>query len=305
MAKAISMQLHVPGPKSLSIDRDSLVSLQLKLLQPSPIAPTIDNEEIRALQLLGLTPYEAKAYLGLVKNGPLGGSELAFLSHVPRPKLYGVLRRLRRKGLVHLTPSIPETFTAVSPLTVLDAKAREIADQAASVLEVVQKLAEEYALKTNGSGGLELPTEANELWHIDGRKQIYDRVGQMLRRAVKSISYYATPAGLVRAYKAHADYLEKVGKRGVVVRLLAQTSKDVHLVTEELAAVVKIRRTTKPLAANFVCIDGQELVVIENSPGDFDVDRGTDRAAWTTNKLLVGLYENLFERVWESSSPPH
>jgi sugar-specific transcriptional regulator TrmB len=87
--------------------------------------------------------------------------------------------------LVHLTPSIPETFTAVSPLTVLNAKAREIADQAASVLEVVQKLAEEYALKASGSGGLELPREANELWHIDGRKQIYDRVGQKLRRAAK------------------------------------------------------------------------------------------------------------------------
>ena len=298
------MRLDVRSPKSLLTDHDSLVSLQLRRLQPSSIAPAIDNEEIRALQLLGLTHYEAKVYLGLVKNGPLGGSELAFLSHVPRTKLYGVLRHLERKGLVHLTPSTPGTFTAVSPAFVLDAKAREIADQAASVLETVQKLAEEYALKAN-SGGLELPTEANELWHIDGRKQIYDRVGHMLGRAVKSISYYATPAGLVRAYKAHADYLEKVGKRGVAVRVLAQTSKDVHLVTEELGAVVEIRRTTKPLAANFVCIDGQELVVIENSPGDFDVDRGTDRAAWTTNKLLVGLYENLFERVWESSSPLH
>jgi HTH-type transcriptional regulator, sugar sensing transcriptional regulator len=304
MGKEFSMHLDVRSPKSLVIDHDSLVSSQLRLLQPSSIAPAIDNEEIRALQLLGLTHYEAKVYLGLVKNGPLGVSELAFLSHVPRTKLYGVLRHLERKGLVHLTPSTPETFTAVSPAFVLDAKAREIADQAASVLETVQKLAEEYALKAN-SGGLELPVEANELWHIDGRKQIYDRVGHMLGRAVKSISYYATPAGLVRAYKAHADYLEKVGKRGVAVRVLAQTSKDVHLVTEELGAVVKIRRTTKPLAANFVCIDGRELVVIENSPGDFDVDRGTDRAAWTTNKLLVGLYENLFERVWESSSPLH
>jgi sugar-specific transcriptional regulator TrmB len=304
MGREFSMRLDVRSPKSLLTDHDSLVSLQLRRLQPSSIAPAIDNEEIRALQLLGLTHYEAKVYLGLVKNGPLGGSELAFLSHVPRTKLYGVLRHLERKGLVHLTPSTPGTFTAVSPLTVLDAKAREIADQATSVLETVQKLAEEYALKANSSG-LELPTEANELWHIDGRKQIYDRVGHMLGRAVKSISYYATPAGLVRAYKAHADYLEKVGKRGVAVRVLAQTSKDVHLVTEELGAVVEIRRTTKPLAANFVCIDGQELVVIENSPGDFDVDRGTDRAAWTTNKLLVGLYENLFERVWESSSPLH
>jgi len=305
MANAISMQQHLPSPRSPHIGRDSPVSWELGFLRSSFKAPTIDIEEIRALQLLGLTPYEAKAYLGLVKNGPLGGSELAFHSHVPRSKLYGTLRLLERKGLVHLTPSIPETFTAASPLTVLNAKAREIADQAASVLEVVQKLAEEYALKAKGSGGLELPREANELWHIDGRKHIYDRVGHMLNRAAKSISYYATPAGLVRAYKAHADYLEKVGKRGVAVRLLAQTSKDVHLVTQELAAVVKIRRTTKPLAANFVCIDGQELVVIENSPDDFDVERGTDRAAWTTNKLLVQLYENLFERVWENSSPLH
>jgi len=265
------------------------------------MAPTVDREELRALQLLGLTHYEAKAYLGLVKNRSLGASELAFLTRVPRSKLYGVLRLLERKGLVHLTPTIPQTFTAVSPLIALNAKARDVADQAASVLEVVQKLAEEYTLKVSGSGALALPREANELWHIDGRKQIYDRVSQMLRRAAKSISYYATPAGLVRAYKAHAECLERAGKRGVGVRLLAQSSKDVHLVAQELAAVVKIRRTTKPLAANFVCIDGEELVVIENSPDDFDIEKGGDRAAWTTNKLLIGLYENMFERVWEDS----
>lgn len=215
------------------------------------------------------------------------------------------LRLLERKGLVHLTPSIPETFTAVSPLIVLNAKAREIADQAASVLEVVQKLAEEYALKANCSGGLELPREANELWHIDGRKHIYHSISKMLRRADKSVSYYATPAGLVRAYKAHADYLENVGKRGVTVRLLAQTTKEIRSVASELATVVKIRRTTKPLGANFVCIDGRELVVIENSPNDFNVERGGDRAAWTTNKLLVGMYESLFERVCENSAPLH
>jgi sugar-specific transcriptional regulator TrmB len=301
MAKAISMQLHVPSPQSLRIDRDSLVSSQLKLLQPSSIAPTVDNEDIRALQLLGLTPYEAKAYVGLIKNGPLGAGELAFLSHVPRSKLYATLRHLERKGLVHLTPSVPEIFTAMSPLVVLKAKAREVADQAASVLEVVQKLSEEYALRGDGSDKPELPTEANELWHIEGRKHIYDRVGQMLGRAAKSISYYVTPAGLVRAYKTHADYLENGGKRGVTVRLLAHTTKEIRSVASELAGVVKIRRTTKPLGANFVCIDGRELVVIENSPDDFNVEKGGDRAAWTTNRLLVGLYENLFERVWESS----
>jgi sugar-specific transcriptional regulator TrmB len=305
MAKAISMQLQVPSPKLLRIDRDSLVSLQLKLLQPSPIAPTIDNEEIRALQLLGLTPYEAKAYLALIRTGPVSAGKLAFYAHVPRSKLYGTLRGLEQKGLVHVAPSKPETFTAVSPLAVLKAKAEEISDQAAAGLEIVKKLAEEYELKATSSGELGLPTEANELWHIDGRRHIYQSVGKMLRRAVKSVSYYATPAGLVRAYKAHADYLENVGKRGVTVRLLAHTTKEIRSVASELATVVKIRRTTKPLGANFVCIDGRELVVIENSPDDFNVEKGGDRAAWTTNKLLVGMYESLFEGVWENSSPIH
>jgi len=303
MAKAVSIQLHVPGPKSLCIQRDSRFCSELELLPARPIAPAVDKEEIRALQLLGLTPYEAKAYLGLVKNGPSGAAELSFRSHVPRTKLYAVLRTLERKGLVRLTPSLPKIFNAVSPHAILNQKAREIADQAASALEVVEKLAEEYALKAKSIIGLQLPREANELWHIDGRKQIHDRVGQIIRRAAKSVSYYVTPAGLVRAYKAHVDFLEKIRRRGVAVRVLSHTSEDVRSVAQELAAVVKVRRTMKPLAANFVCVDGQELVVMENSPDDFDVDNGTARAAWTTNKLLVGLYENLFERVWEGSSP--
>lgn len=305
MVSAVSVYEHSACSKSSGADCDSLAFLESRFFQSPPMPAIIDEQEIGALQLLGLTCYEAKAYLALIRTGPVKAGKLAFYSHVPRQKLYGTLHLLEQKGLVRVAPSSPETFTAVSPRAVLKAKAEEISDQAASGLEIVQKLAEEYALKATGSGELGLPREANELWHIDGRKHIYHSVGKMLRRAAKSISYYATPAGLVRAYKAHADYLENVGKRGVTVRLLAHTNKEARSVASELAAVIKIRRTTKPLGANFVCIDGRELVVIENSPDDFNVEKGGDRAAWTTNKLLVGMYENLFEGVWKNSSPIH
>jgi len=305
MVSAVSVYEHSAGSKPSRTDRNLLACLESRFLRSSPMPAVIDEQEIGALQLLGLTCYEAKAYLALIRTGPVSAGKLAFYAHVPRSKLYGTLHDLEQKGLVHVAPSKPETFTAVSPLAVLKAKAEEISDQAAAGLEIVQKLAEEYALKATSGGELGLPTEANELWHIDGRRHIYDSVGKMLRRAAKSVSYYATPAGLVRAYKAHADYLENVGKRGVTVRLLAHTTKEIRSVASELAAVVKIRRTTKPLGANFVCIDGRELVVIENSPNDFNVEKGGDRAAWTTNKLLVGMFEGLFERVWENSSPLH
>ena len=278
------------------------VTLPVSILS-SPIVSEIDIEEIVALQRLSLTLYEAKAYLTLVKNGPLKASELAFLSHVPRTKLYMTLRLLDQKGLVHFAPSKPETFTAVSPSAVLVAKAKEMSNQAETTLEILQKLEEQHELGVTNNEQIGLPKEANELWHIDGRKYIYRNVAKILNHAANSVSYYATAAGLVRLYKAHAECLENARKRGVTARLLAQMTKDIRSVAMELATVVKIRRTASPLGVNFICIDGRELVVIENSPGDFDVEKGGDTAAWTTNRLLVEVCESLFDREWENSSP--
>lgn len=303
MIRAPPIQQQRPGFRAALADHESSPHAD-HCFDSIPLVPArIHDEEIGVLQLLHLTLYEAKAYLALIKNGPLKASEAGFLGHVPRPKVYGALRHLQRKGLVHIAPSNPATFRAASPKAVLKAKADELVDQATLAQETLEKLAKEHELTKHGPRRSELPREANELWYIDGREHIYNRVAQMLERATDSISYYATPAGLVRAYKAHSECLENAAKRGAAVRVLGQASKDNHMVARELAAIVKIRKTTKPLAANFVCIDGRELVVIENSPNDFDVRNGTDKAAWTTNELLVELYEDLFERVWDNASP--
>jgi sugar-specific transcriptional regulator TrmB len=302
MIRAPPIQQQRPGLRTTLGDHESS-SYADSCFTSMLLGPAcIHDEEIGALQQLHLTLYEAKAYLALVKNGPLKASEVGFLGHLPRPKVYGALRHLQRKGLVHIVPSNPATFRAASPTAVLKTKADELVNQAAFTQETVGKLAQEHELRKHGRSRSDLPREANELWYIDGREHIYNGVARMLKRATKSISYYATPAGLVRAYKAHSECLENAAKRGAAVRVLGQASKENRIVARELGAIVKIRKTTKPLVANFVCIDGRELVVIENCPNDFDTRSGTDKAAWTTNELLVELYENLFERVWENAS---
>jgi sugar-specific transcriptional regulator TrmB len=303
MINATSIQQRPFESREGRRDLEPFVAPESHSLSPSLASTRIDEEEIRALQLLRLTFYEAKAYRVLVKKGPLKASEVAFLSHVPRPKTYGALRLLEGKGLVHVVPSSPKIFSAVSPRAILKVKADELVNQAALTEEVVENLASEYALRKRGSGGVDLPREANELWQIDGREQIYHRVGQMLRSAVKSVSYCATPAGLVRAYKAHAKHMENSAKRHVNVRVLAQTAKECRMVARELSAIVRIRRTTKPFVTNFVCIDGDQLIVMENCPNDYDVRKGTETATWTTNKLLVESHESLFERIWDNASP--
>lgn len=118
--------------------------------------------------------------------------------------------------------------------------------------------------------------------------------------ASKSINYCTSAAGLIRAYKAHSEILEGARKRRATVRFLAQISTENSGVARELSEIVELKRLEKPFMNNFVSVDSENLVVIESRPDDLRTDRGSDLAIWTTNKLLIELHEQLFDRVWNS-----
>ena len=73
---------------------------------------TINVEEKlrRALHNLGLTDYEMRAYISLLKAGKLTASELSEVAGVPYSKIYDVLENLEKKGwirscLLYTSPS--------------------------------------------------------------------------------------------------------------------------------------------------------------------------------------------------------
>jgi hypothetical protein len=118
--------------------------------------------------------------------------------------------------------------------------------------------------------------------------------------AKKSINYCTSAAGLVRAYKAHSESLESAKIRGARVRFLTQISTENSGVARQLGEVVDLKRLEKPFATNFVSVDSEELIVLESKPDDLRTDRGSDLAIWTTNKLLIELHEQMFERIWNT-----
>jgi len=64
---------------------------------------------------LGLTSYEAKAYLALVRRDSSAASEVARLARIPRQRIYDVLATLVQKGLASQRPGPPAKYAAVSP----------------------------------------------------------------------------------------------------------------------------------------------------------------------------------------------
>ena len=64
---------------------------------------------------LGLTSYEAKAYLALLRRDSSTPADVARLARVPRQRIYDVLATLVQKGLVSQRPGPPAKYSAAAP----------------------------------------------------------------------------------------------------------------------------------------------------------------------------------------------
>lgn len=76
---------------------------------------------IRALRATGMSFYEARVYLGLLQHGPQNGNELSKSTGVPSSKVYALLDKLAREGIVHAIRDGSTTeFVCVSPRDLVD-----------------------------------------------------------------------------------------------------------------------------------------------------------------------------------------
>ena len=64
---------------------------------------------------LGLTTYEAKVYLALVRREVSSAADVARLAGIPRQRIYDVLASLVQRGLASERPGKPTRYAAVSP----------------------------------------------------------------------------------------------------------------------------------------------------------------------------------------------
>ena len=259
----------------------------------------VEDKEVAALRRLGLTEYEARIYLALIRMGPKKASELSYFGQVPRTKTYGAIRELERKGLLRIIPGKPDLYAPAAPsehllpvVTKLNREVKESEDivQSLAVLFESSKYTKQYVI----------PEDVKEFWRIDGRKDILRKLTEILRDSTKSINYATSAWGLVRAYKAHSEVLEEAKNRGVVVRLLSQISSENSAVAKEFSEILELRQIAKPFGGTFVSVDSRQLVVIDSKPEDLKTDRGFDRAIWTTNKLIAEVHDELFEQMWST-----
>jgi sugar-specific transcriptional regulator TrmB len=236
--------------------------------------------------------------------GPVKASEVSFFGQVPRTKAYGAINDLKQKGLVKVIPGKPEIYEASSPNEVLMPLVKKMAHEITDSESIIEELALTH--EANKYVKRDPLTTSEESWRLKGRQGIYNKLNEVMNEATKSINYSTSAAGLVRAYKAHATAFERARKQGATVRIISPVNNLNSVIARELSAIADLKHPDEALPF-FISVDSRHFIVVDSRPDDVSTDRGYDEAFWTTNKLAVELFDQLFERVWKHTSdkPPN
>lgn len=135
------------------------------------------NEDISTLKGIGLTMYEAQAYVTLTSLISTTATEIAEKSGIPRSKIYDVLKSLAEKNYIEIEDGRPQTYNVKSPVEVLNREKERIN---AEIDDAITRLTHIYE---NGMSQVQAP-----IWRIYGVEKIISQEVEIIKRAKRSVN---------------------------------------------------------------------------------------------------------------------
>jgi sugar-specific transcriptional regulator TrmB len=260
---------------------------------------------LTALNDLGLTSYEAAAYLAMLGRSCFTPTELANRAKIPRQRIYDVLSSLEEKGLCLSKDTSPRSFVAIAPQLALEALNQQ---RAAAFERERQRLAKRSE---------ELIAELSPLYqlgrdHTDPLSYI-DVLGDPIRISVKALELARSVRFCVNSCIKHPmiltpeqnlNFIQEPLKRGVLYRAIYEMSA---LDDAELRGLLMTCRQwgqdirlIKELPIKMQSFDDEVVLVSLQDP----VGGPPSFTALTIrNQGMVTMMNLAFERLWDKSEP--
>ena len=154
------------------------------------------DENISTLKGIGLTMYEAQAYVTLTSLIQATADEVSKSSGIPRSKIYDVLKKLSEKDFIEIEDGRPLTYVVKSPVEVLSREKEKIDSQ---IEDAIVRLTNIYE---NGISQVQAP-----IWRIYGVEKIINQELEIIQRAKNTINmrigflFEGEGEALIKAFK--------------------------------------------------------------------------------------------------------
>ena len=208
------------------------------------------DENITVLKGLGLTMYEAQAYVTLTSLISSTASEVSEKSSIPRSKIYDVMNGLIKKNFIDVEDGRPLTYTVKSPVEVLNREKERIDEE---IDDAITRLTNTYE---NGMSQVQAP-----IWRIYGVEKIIAQEVEIISRAKSSVNmrigflFEGEGKALIKAFKK---------KRSLKVNILASPTcyindEEVNIIEMFRDAGINIKKADIPFVKVMIA-DSKEMM---------------------------------------------
>lgn len=257
---------------------------------------------------LGLTPYESRAYVSLMIQGPMSPSELAQKTSIPRPRAYDVLSSLMEKGLLMEQSGRPSIYAAVEPaqglknliIAVEMETLRRLEEKRKTAQTLTKMLSQMYEKSKN------LKLERSKVWSTRRDTAFVAIYSEAIRKCEKEFLVATTSVRppekeILEAVK----YALKKGKSVRVVRQILEswTVEELDRYTEVVKAGSQVRYlNVKEIPLRFMVFDESDVIIVFPSVSKLTMPQ-TLEALWLRIPPLAGILREQFEELWRKSKP--
>jgi len=228
----------------------------------------ISDELLNKLLKLGFTSYEARTYLGLLRNNPATGYEISQQVNVPRSVIYTILRKLESMGVVISIHEKPRRYIPLSPKQLLSLLESDFSKRITSVKDDLI--------------GFNNKPETEGFWNIRGYESLMELCSSLIKETNETI--------YISAWKREIEQLKKplfaAKKRGVEIVAFSFTEIDQEL-GEVFAYGVDEEKLAKFWDRKIIMVtDSKDLVMGSSNMDD------EQQIIWTQNRAVLTIAVN-------------
>ena len=240
------------------------------------------------LKGLGLNSYEVKIWTALLSRGVSTAGELSDIADVPRSRSYDVLGSLEKKGFVVMKPGKPTKYVAIPPKEVVERVKKNVQDYAKEEVKKLTDLKNTDVidkLSTLHTQGVELVEPADLSGSLRGRRNLYNHLEYMMKKAEKSVLISTTGKEFINLVENFKPLFEKLKKKNIKINIHTQINNQTKRYAEMISRFAEIRHTANK--SRFCIVDGGEILFMILD--DNEVHPSYDVGIWASTPLAKDL----------------
>jgi len=276
----------------------------------------IEQQSKELLKQLGLTEYEAKAYLSLVRFGKCSAEKISSAGSIPLPRVYDTMNTLAERGLISISKTRPKMFEVVNVKSFFDIlkndekrkteeKIKSIDDISSQFLKLISSLPTEKYVVNEDDASLtfikrginvgdawdqiqnetkkELLVFAGDLSWVNSRTKF---IRELTRKGVKyRIIFF-------KCIKEVVPNVKKAINNGAELRCYNDPSNDLRGIVSDSEKIYLVQKILKSEAGTRKIKEGSHW---SESFADYT-------GIVLTSKLISKIFKDYFYLLWEKSS---